>query len=89
MGRRYTIACADCGSELTSELSGRSYFLLLVYAHIVFAVVAVPLVLGLAGGHWLIAAASLLVFLLAVMPVAMLLHARNLRVRDVGLAPSR
>ena len=49
--------------------------------HVAFAVVAVPLVLALAGSHWFMAVASLLVFLLAVIPVAMMLHARNLRVR--------
>lgn len=87
--RNYTVTCANCGTELQSQLSNRSYILLIIYAHVVFVAISVPLVLALAGGKWLFAAASLLVFLLATLPVAMLLHTRNIRVREVKLTPRR
>ena len=78
--RRYIAGCRGCGARLESELGGVQYVSLVLYMHLALTIVALPLVLGLAGGLWFMAAGAALVFLLLAMPPAMMLHARNLRI---------
>lgn len=77
--RSYSVTCKSCGHLMISELSFKTYLMLLIYVHIVTLLVGVPFVLALAGGYWLFAVAALFVFFLLTVPPAAVLHARALR----------
>ena len=75
--RRCTAKCGACGARQMSELSFRSYLLLILYTQIIVTFVGLPIVLGLAGGNWLVASVGIAAFLLLVLPVGVVLHART------------
>lgn len=74
--------CDNCGVEIESDMGYGKYILLLIYVHVILALVAVPFVLAIAGERWGIAIASAAIFIVLVWPPAMILHARNAIVRD-------
>lgn len=77
--RNYDVTCKFCGHKMTSKLSFRIYFFLIIYVHIVAVVTGLPFVLAFAGGDWLFAAAAVFVFFMLTVPPAMALHSRSLR----------
>jgi uncharacterized protein (DUF983 family) len=76
--------CSNCGTKITSEIAGGKYLLLLLYAHIVLVVIAVPLILALAGKEWGFAIAAAFLFVIFVFPPAMMLHARSAAIAGLG-----
>jgi hypothetical protein len=71
--------CKKCGLAIHSELGHIKHLLFLVYVHIVLLIVAIPFVMALAGGKWLVAVAAFSVFAALTWPPAMVIHARNAR----------
>jgi uncharacterized membrane protein len=65
---------------LVSNLKLGKYLLLIIYIHVVFVLVSVPLVLALAGGSWLVAAAAFFLFFGLVFPPAIMVHARSVNI---------
>lgn len=73
--------CGSCGVEIESEIGHGKYILLLIYTHVILTLVAIPLVLAIAGERWGVAIASAAIFVILVLPPAMVLHARNAKVK--------
>lgn len=74
--------CSSCGVEIESEIGDGKYMLLLVYTHVILALVAIPLVLAMAGERWGVAIASAAIFGVLVLPPALVLHTRNAKVKS-------
>lgn len=87
--RRNTATCSKCGNVLLSEISFTKYVLLIVYAHLVLAILALPFVLSLAGGQWLLSAVVFGVFALLIGLPAILLHARSIQVQGTSAGERR
>ena len=49
----------------------------MLYANVVLVLVGIPLILGLAAEEWTLSAAMTAMFFLCVVPVGLVLHARN------------
>lgn len=77
-----TAKCSNCGQVFYSDLSYSTYLLLMIYIHVILAMTGIPMVFALAGGAWFVAMMALTVFFLFVIPPAMVLHARNMQVRN-------
>ncbi len=83
LSRIVVVRCRSCGYEIKSESAPGMYVIFLIYMQAVIFVVAVPFVLAMAGGKWLVAIGAFAVFVAFVIPPAMLLHARNIaRIRN-------
>ena len=59
-----------------------SYLLLNLYGQLLVLLLGLPLIYGLLGRLWLVAAGACLLFALAFIPVAMVLHARKVEISD-------
>ena len=74
--------CDSCGAEIESNMRHGKYILLLIYIHVILALVAVPFVLAMAGEKWGVAIASAAIFMALVWLPAMTLHARNATIHE-------
>lgn len=72
-GKKY----GNCDLRITSEISLGKYALLLLYMQAVLAVLAIPLILALAGGGWRVVVVFFVMIAVMVFPLSMALHARN------------
>lgn len=77
--RRCKLTCTSCGRRLQTELSFATYAWFVLYIHIVLAVTGVPLIFALVAKSWIVAAAVSAAFLLCVIPLGLVLHARRLQ----------
>jgi uncharacterized protein YebE (UPF0316 family) len=64
---------------MNSKLSGPVFLAMVIYVQVITIVTGVPFVFALAGGSWIIAVLALIALFLFTVPLALVLHVRNLR----------
>lgn len=84
INRSQVTNCSACDEKIVSEIPYGRYVLLMVYVHTAFAVLGVPIVLGVVAKEWLIVAISLAAFFSLCWPVAAYLHANCSEIRCKG-----
>jgi hypothetical protein len=79
------MSCKHCGLTLVSELGVGTYVMLAIFTTLITFATGLPFVLALAAKAWLAALAIAVVFLLWVLPVYMIAHARAVRAQTSDL----
>lgn len=75
ISRRQVARCISCNEGVASEISYGCYIIYLAYTHFLFAILGIPVVLGVVAKDWAIAGTFLAMFIFLCWPVAAYLHA--------------